>query len=257
MSTRAPNPPVPARAQQSATAEDPLVSVVVPTLNEEHNIEPVLSRIPASVSEIVVVDGGSSDGTVAEVRRVQPQARVINQPGRGKGDALNAGFGIASGEIIVMLDADGSTDPAEIPAFVAALRDGADFAKGSRFVPGGGSSDITVTRRAGNWMLSRLVNLLYRTGYSDLCYGYNAFWADCLPQLDIACEGFEVEALINVQVAKAGLRVLEVPSFESPRLHGESHLRPVRDGLRIVRIILGQRFTRRRATAAPLATARV
>ena len=245
MRFRAQGAPIEGRAGRAVVPGDARVSVVIPTLNEERNIEPVLGRLPDSIFELVVVDGGSTDATVSEVRRVHPQARVMTQPGHGKGDALCAGFRVARGEIIVMLDADGSTDAAEIPTFVHALHGGADMAKGSRFIADGGSSDITLTRRLGNWILSRLVNLLYRTDYSDLCYGYNAFWADCLPLLDIACEGFEVEALINVQIAKARLRVVEVPSFESPRLYGESHLRPIRDGLRILRIIIGQRFARR------------
>ena len=226
-------------------AERPRVSVVIPTLNEERNIEPVLARLPDSIYELIVVDGRSRDRTIDEVRRLRPDARVLTQPGTGKGDALGAGFRAARGDIIVMLDADGSTDPAEIPDFVAALLDGAELAKGSRFLPGGGSTDITAVRKLGNWILSRLVNALYGTRYSDLCYGYNAFWVDCLPLIDITCEGFEVEALLNVQVAKARLRVTEVPSHESPRLHGESNLRAVRDGLRILRIILSQRFTAR------------
>jgi glycosyltransferase involved in cell wall biosynthesis len=221
----------------------PTVSVVMPTINEARNLPAVLARMP-EVFELIVVDGGSTDGTTAEALRLRPDARILMQPGQGKGDALGAGFRAARGEVIVMLDADGSTDPAEIPVFLAALRDGADVAKGSRFVPGGGSSDITIVRRLGNWVLSRLVNLLYGTSYTDLCYGYNAFRADRLPELDIACEGFEVEALINVQIAKAGLRVTEVPSFESPRLYGESNLRPIRDGLHILAIILRERRSR-------------
>ncbi|GAC1320660.1 MAG: hypothetical protein NVSMB25_13350 [Thermoleophilaceae bacterium] len=217
------------------------VSVVIPALNEEANLAPVLARLPAGILELIIVDGGSDDGTVAEALRLRPDAHIMGQPGRGKGDALMAGFAVASGSLIVMLDADGSTDPAEIPNFVQALADGADVAKGSRFVPGGGSTDITVIRRIGNWLLSGLVNRLYGTSYTDLCYGYNAFRAECLADLDIACEGFEVEALINVQIAKAKLRVTEVASFESPRLYGTSNLRPLRDGLRILGIILRER----------------
>lgn len=237
---------------QTQLCDVPRVSVVMPTLNEERNIAAVLRRFPADIYELVVVDGESTDGTVGEVLRLRPDARVITQPGHGKGDALGAGFRAARGEIIVMLDADGSTDAAEIPRYVRALRDGADVAKGSRFLAGGGSSDITLVRRLGNWALSGLVNRLYGTAYTDLCYGYNAFWADRLPGLNIACEGFEVEALINVQIAKANLDVVEVPSYESPRLHGESNLNPIRDGLRILRIILGQ--YRNQGAGAPRST---
>lgn len=229
----------------------PEVTLVVPALNEERNLADVLPRIPDVVDELIIVDGGSTDATVAVTRRLRPDARIIGQTGSGKGDALAAGFAAARGELIVMMDADGSNDPAEIPTFVAALRAGADYAKGSRFVVGGGSSDLTPVRRTGNRILCGLVNLLYGKRYSDLCYGFNGVRAAYLSQLDVACEGFEVEALLTCQVARAGLEVTEVASFESPRAHGESHLRPFRDGLRILRIVSRERLRRRRPIVAP------
>jgi hypothetical protein len=165
----------------------------------------------------------------------------------------------------VMIDADGSNDPAEIPRFVAALKDGADFAKGSRFHPGGGSLDISLLRRCGNFWLNRIVNLMYGTRYTDLCYGYNAFRRGCLDVMRLNSteiegsergvmlwgDGFEVETLINVRIAKAGLEVVEVPSVEQERIHGVSKLHPIRDGLRVLRTILSERFASRGQT--PLA----
>ena len=225
----------------------PRVTLVIPALNEERNLLHVLPRIPALVDELIVVDGGSRDGTVEVVLRLRPDARVVRQAGAGKGDALAHGFAAAHGELIVMMDADASNDPDEIPAFVAALDAGADYAKGSRFIAGGGSADLTVVRRIGNRILRGLVNALYGTRYSDLCYGFNAVRAARLARLDVACEGFEVEALLSCQVARAGLAVTEVPSFESRRMHGTSNLRPLRDGLRIVRIVVRERLRRRGA----------
>jgi glycosyltransferase involved in cell wall biosynthesis len=222
----------------------PHVTLVVPALNEERNLLHVLPRVPAVVDELIVVDGGSHDGTVEVVRRLRPDARVVRQAGTGKGDALAAGFAAARGELIVIMDADASHDPAEIAAFVAALEAGADYAKGSRFIAGGGSADLTVVRRIGNRILRGLVNALYGTRYSDLCYGFNAVRAARLARLDVGCEGFEVEALLSCQVARAGLAVTEVASFESRRLYGTSNLRPLRDGLRIVRIVVRERLRR-------------
>jgi hypothetical protein len=140
-----------------------------------------------------------------------------------------------------MLDADGSTDPTEIPRFVAALLAGADFAKGSRFIAGGGSADITRIRRLGNWGLAKVVNGFWGGRYSDLCYGYNAFWRRCLPLINPDCGGFEVETLINIRAARTGLRVFEVPSFEHDRRHGVSNLNARRDGMRVLRTILAER----------------
>jgi glycosyltransferase involved in cell wall biosynthesis len=175
---------------------------------------------------------------VAVARRLCPDVVVVHQTGRGKGDALLAGFRASTGDIIVTMDADGSTDGQEIVRFVAVLAAGADFVKGSRFASGGGSADLTSIRRCGNRILSGLVNRLFGTRYTDLCYGFNAFWSRHLATLALECEGFEVEALMNIRAAEAGLRVHEVPSFEHRRLHGMSNLRVVIDGWRIAVVIL-------------------
>jgi len=218
------------------------VSAVIPTLNEAANLPHVFARLPDCVDEVVIVDGHSTDDTVAVARALLPDAQVVIQAGRGKGDALQCGFAAANGDIIVMLDADGSTDPAEIPIYLQALLAGADFAKGSRFVEGGGTVDITLFRSIGNRFLNSIVNVLYHTQYTDLCYGYNAFWTDVLPMIDVTCDGFEVEALMNVRAVKAGLVVAEVPSVEYERLHGVSKLHPIRDGIRVLRTIVRERF---------------
>ena len=222
----------------------PRVSAIVPTLNEAKNLPHVFAELPRGLHEVIVVDGFSTDGTPEVARRLRPDARVIDQQQRGKGDALRCGFEASTGDILVMLDADGSADPAEIPAFVRALMRGADFAKGTRFHPEGGSSDITRLRGAGNRVLSGTVNLLFGTDYSDLCYGYNAFWRHCLPAMNVDCTGFEVETLINIRIARSGLKVSEVPSFERDRIHGQSNLNTFRDGGRVLRTILRERLRR-------------
>jgi glycosyltransferase involved in cell wall biosynthesis len=224
----------------------PQISVIVPTLNEAQNLPLVLAELPDCVHEVVIVDGHSTDGTPEVARRIRPDATVIQQAGKGKGDALRCGFEAATGDILVMLDADGSADPAEIPTFIRALLEGADFAKGTRFLQAGGSADLTLLRRAGNYVLSGIVNALFRTSYSDLCYGYNAFWRHCLASMNVDCAGFEIETLINIRVGRAGLDVREVPSFERARIHGQSNLRTFRDGARVLRTIL-----RERAKSAP------
>jgi glycosyltransferase involved in cell wall biosynthesis len=219
----------------------PRVSVVIPARNEAENIAHVLATLPDDVYEVILVDGASTDATVEAARAAWPDIRVVDQPGTGKGDALATGIAACTGDVVVMLDADGSADGAEIPRFVDALVAGADLAKGSRFLGGGGSTDLTRVRRAGNRFLCGLVNLLYRTRYSDLCYGYNAGWATKLRELELDCAGFEVETVLSIRSATHGHNITEVPSFESPRLFGESNLRAVRDGLRVLRAILRER----------------
>jgi glycosyltransferase involved in cell wall biosynthesis len=218
------------------------VSVVIPTLNEAENLPHVLGRLPAGLHEVVVVDGNSTDGTIALAQELRPDGRIIVQSGRGKGNALAEGFAACTGDIIVMLDADGSTDAAEIPRFVGALLNGADFIKGSRFAQGGASADITWMRWFGNRLLTSIVNGLYGTSYTDLCYGYNAFWSRCLPYMRVDCSGFEVETLINIRIAKAGLVVHEVPSFERARINGWSKLNTINDGSRVLSTIVRERF---------------
>ena len=229
------------RAGRSSRRRSASISVVIPTLNEAANLPHVLPQIPDFVDEVVLVDGHSEDSTVAVARQLRPDIRVVLQDRRGKGNALACGFAAASGDIIVMLDADGSTDPNEIPQFVAALLAGSDFAKGSRYTDGGATRDITPLRAAGNRALALAVNTLFRTRYSDLCYGYNAFWRHCLPYMNVTCDGFEVETLIHVRIARAGLTVTEVGSIEHARLHGESKLNTMRDGVRVLRTIVRER----------------
>jgi glycosyltransferase involved in cell wall biosynthesis len=218
----------------------PRVSVVIPARNEAFNLPFVLARLPSDLFEVILVDGHSSDNTVAVARSCRPDIRVVYQGAIGKGNALVCGFAASRGDVIVTLDADGSTEPEEIPRFVDALLCGADFAKGSRFAPGGGSADITALRKGGNRALVCLVNALFRTRYTDLCYGFNAFWSRCLPRLEVNSDGFEVETLLNIRAARSGLKVAEVPSFERGRLHGLSNLRAWSDGLRVLRTVLSE-----------------
>ena len=219
------------------------VSVIVPTLNEEENVRAVLPAIPSWVHEVLLVDGGSVDGTVEAARAVRPDIRVLTEHRRGKGIALQTGWQEATGEIIVTLDADGSTDPAEIPAFVGSLLAGAGMGKGPPLLPGGGTGDMGPPGRSGNRALTPFVRLLYGGRYTDLCYGYNAFWRHAVRCFDGDADGFEIETFMNVRALQHGLRVVEVPSFERPRLHGQSNLRTFADGWRVLRTIFREHDT--------------
>ena len=251
--------------QAHLPASWPSVSVVIPALNEARNLPHVFARLPHGIHEVIVVDGHSIDDTCAVARRLRPDTRIVTQTRTGKGNALACGFAVATGQIIVMLDADGSADAGEIPAYVRALLNGADFAKGSRFAPGGGSSDLTRLRTWGNRLLMAMVNRVYGTAYTDLCYGFNVFWRRHLPALRLDSttplpqegpkrlwgDGFEIETLIAIRVTVARLAVVEVPSFEHSRIHGVSNLTAFGDGLRVLRMIFIERRTRKAAMRPP------
>ena len=218
------------------------VTVVIPTLNEERNIAWVVERLPTMVDEIILVDGRSTDRTIEVALAIRPDIVVVRETRPGKGEALRRAFAAATSDVIVMLDADGSMDPGEIPAFVAEIVAGADLVKGSRFLDGGGSVDISRLRRSGNGALLAFANILYRSRFTELCYGFMAFRRDCLPQLGLRSTGFEIETEIVVRAVKARLEIAEVPSFESARRFGASNLRTFRDGWRVAKTLVGERF---------------
>lgn len=224
----------PSRRKKSAST----VSLIIPAKNEARNLGHVLDEVPRCVDEVILVDGRSSDSTTLMARSCYPDVRIITDPEIGKGNALRAGFQAAQGEIIVAMDADGSMSPREIPAFVYFLENGFDFVKGSRFIAGGGSLDITPFRRFGHRALLMLANHLLPVTLTDLCYGFFAFRRSYLEYLQLSSTGFEIETELTVRAVRAGMRIAEVPSLEMPRRSGQSSLRSVPDGYRVLQTLL-------------------
>ena len=214
------------------------VSVVIPTLNEEENLAFVLRDLQQEqILEVIIVDGHSTDGTVSVAQSLG--ARVIFDE-TGKGSALRKGMRAAKGDIVVAMDADCSHRTREVGLLVEGIKAGYDICMGSRFLQGGGTDDMPWYRRAGNRFFVYLVNLRWRTKYSDLCYGYRSFRRDCIDKLALSTTGFDIEAEIAIKAAKRKLRVLEVPSYEEPRRYGTGKLRTFTHGLRIFRTILSE-----------------
>ena len=220
----------------------PRISVIICTLNEEMNLPHVLPKIPQWVDEVLLVDGYSTDNTTTVARKLRPDIRIEYQPHRrgGKSDALKYGSQIATGDVIVDIDADGSTNPEEIPNFIEPLLNGYDFVKGSRFL-NTSPSIMAWHRRFGNWVLHAETNLLFGTHYTDVCSGYNAYWKKAWAKIKFPDE-FGYEPLIIIRAEKAGLRILEIPSRDEGRVNGKSKLLSWQQGWRACAAILKERF---------------
>jgi glycosyltransferase involved in cell wall biosynthesis len=221
--------------------EHPRISVVICALNEEDNLPKVLPRIPRWVDEVILVDGHSTDNTVRFAQTLRPDVKVLLQTGRGKGDALKCGFQNATGDIIVTLDADGATDPEEIHKFVSALTRGYDFAKGTR-LKSGRPKHMRWHRWFGNRILVLAANLLFKTNYTDLCSGYNAFWKKKMQGITFNTLGFEMEQEFYVKLKKMQLRVVEIPFVEGRRQSGSSKVADFPQGLGDLLAILMERI---------------
>ena len=226
------------------------VCLLIPTLNEAENLHDLLtdltSIIPAT-AQITVIDGGSTDAT-AKIASAMG-ARVIIQEGFGKGDALRQAFKCdcenCNKSVVVLMDADGSNRPEEVSQLLAALGNGADIAKGSRFLQGGGSTDLSLIRRIGNKFFISIVNLAWQGRYTDLCYGFMALHKETLQKLRPLLESkrFQIETEMCIKARKLGLNVVEVPSIELRRRGGISKLRGVRDSTQIFRTIVRELFS--------------
>ncbi len=226
--------------ERSSSDWDPgQLSVVIPVRNEARNLEYVLSKLPPGVGDLVLVvfDGDSASADIA-LQHV-PRCKIIRDNGQGKGHALRLGIKASKMPFVLQLDADGSMDPVEIPRIVHKLMDGADIAKGSRNLPGGGSTDLTSFRIFGNRMFASLVNVLFGTRYTDLCYGFMGARREVYDRISLESTGFNIEAEVLIKAHAQGLRVEEVPSFEQARIHGKSQLHWLKDGFQILGTILG------------------
>jgi glycosyltransferase involved in cell wall biosynthesis len=230
------------------------VSLVIPTLNEADGLRYVLPRVPRQVDEVVVVDGRSRDGTVEVAYRLCPEVIIEFQRGRGKGNALKQGIKASTGDIIITMDGDGSMNPEHVSEFVARLRSGYDFVKGSRELTGAGSDDFTRVRRAGNVALTSVANTIFGSDYTDITFGFNGYWRSTITHLGHLADGFEFEIQAALRAASVGMRTSEVPTHESARIGGKSKLNPITDGTAILKIILAEASPRRAARFGLAAT---
>jgi glycosyltransferase involved in cell wall biosynthesis len=221
---------------------EPLVSVVMPCLNEEEAIGPCIEKIQRTFAaagidgEIVVCDNGSSDASVSIAERMG--ATVVHQPLRGYGHAYLKGFASARGRYLVMGDADDTYDFTMIPEFVHALEtEGHQFVTGSRYLNGGDTHITALHRYFGNPALTRILNLLFGTRYTDVYCGFRAFSRETYDAIRPVSPGMEFNLELAINAGLAGLSIKEIPIVLAPR-KGESKLRTFRDGWRSLRMML-------------------
>jgi glycosyltransferase involved in cell wall biosynthesis len=222
-------------------ADLPLVSVVIPCLNEAENIESCVRDALEALggmgvpSEVVVADNDSEDDSAQLAEGAG--ARVVVERRRGYGSAYLAGFAASKGRYIVMADADLTYDFREIPRFVAALQDGADMVIGDRMGNIRPGAMPWLHRYVGNPILTGLLNVLFRVGISDAHCGMRALRRDVLPRLDLRTTGMEFASEMVIRASKEKLKVAEFPIEYHPR-GGESKLSSFRDGWRHLRFLL-------------------
>jgi len=218
-----------------------LVSVVIPCLNEEENIDQCVRAAIAALAqaglsgEVVVVDNASEDQSATLAAAAG--ARVISEPRRGYGSAYLAGFAAARGRYIVMADADLTYDFDEIPRFVAELEAGAQLVMGDRMENIQPGAMPWLHRYIGNPVLTGILNLFFRTGVRDAHCGMRAIRRDVLDQLDLRTLGMEFASEMVIRASKENLRIAEVSIQYHPR-GGESKLSTFRDGWRHLRFLL-------------------
>jgi glycosyltransferase involved in cell wall biosynthesis len=241
------------RRPTSVATSDHTVSLIVPTLDEAGTIGRLLADVPGWLDEVIVIDGPSRDGTLDVVAEACPRAIRLKQAGAGKGAAIKTGLTVATGDVVVTMDADGSMTFDDAWRMVVKLAEGCDFVKGSRVIAGGGSADFTRTRRAGNWALTKITNVAFGADYTDITYGFNAYWRLTMLSTDSFADGFQFEIQAAIRAARAGLRTTEVPCYEAARVAGKSKLNPVADGWAILKIILSEAVPRRRVRLRAMA----
>jgi glycosyltransferase involved in cell wall biosynthesis len=232
------------------------ISVVIPAKNEEKNLLIVVKQIPRFIDEIIICVSSLSDTSwkvYNDLSNSYP-VKFIVQSKLGKGAAQKNAINSTIGEVIVLLDADGSTNPSEITNVLNMLiESNLDLVKGSRYLKLGGSDDLTAFRSFGNLILTRIGSLMYGQKYTDLAYGFVAYNRRSLMKLGATKtdnkfeifsygNGFEFETLVLSRMARSKMKIKEFPSYELKRLGGFSNLHAIRDGFRILFTLVFERL---------------
>lgn len=216
------------------------VSLLIPTKNEEGCIGRVLREVPRGiVNEIIIIDGHSTDNTTVEVKaNIRSSDKLIKQKGSGYGSAFLQGLKMVTGDVIVMMDADGSHNPRDIVNIINKFKQGYEYVMATRYAKGGHSEDDTLIRFLGNKIFTFLTNIIHGTNVTDSLYLFTAISRKGLEKLHLTSLGFEFCTEIIVKAHKANLKFGEVPVVERARFAGKSKVNSFKHGLKILSIIL-------------------
>jgi glycosyltransferase involved in cell wall biosynthesis len=229
-----------------------MISVIVPVFNEEGNILNVINKIRQSIStndEIIVVDDGSIDNTVSEVKKSNC-ILIENKINKGKGQSLINGLNKSKGNIVVFIDGDGQDDPRELHKLIGGINKGYDFVIGSRFIPEENNKKKRYDQRSlspvnflGNKALTFLINKLFSLNIYDSQSGFKCFRKEKINKLNLISMRYEIETEIIIKSKKHNLKILEVPVYRYERQNGLSSLFDIPFGrlkftLKVIKVIV-------------------
>lgn len=220
-----------------------IVSIIIPAYNEEKNLPKVLSELKSILNldkiqhEILVVNDGSTDNT-KEIASQNGAKVLSNKTNQGKGRSLNFGFEHAKGEILITMDADGSHDPKDIKKLLLPVLNGSDIAVGTRFNNAEGRKTTTPMNLLGNYLINLAFLIITGAVVTDSQSGFRAYKSKILKDITITSKGFEVETELTLKPIMNGYSLKEVPIFVRERANGRSHVNPIRDGLKIFKLLI-------------------
>ncbi len=219
------------------------ISVIVPCHNEVESIGPVLERLRRVVpdAEVIVVDDGSTDDTAQEAARIFGVQLLARAKNGGKGIALREGMAAATGDVLVFMDGDGQDAPEDLHLLVEQMRAGNRFVNGSKFIGAMEAGAISLPNYWGNRFMSGLINLLFGSAITDSQSGFRAISRQVALEMDLSSSQYEIETEMLCRALKTGVHVAEVPVTRQARSGGTTGFRRVRNGLRVLAMILKER----------------
>lgn len=217
------------------------VLIISPTSNELEGVKAVLPKINKKiVDDILVVDLNSTDGTVEFCKKHGFQ--VLHQKTKGYGAAIMEGLEVNHDEIVVEFPPDGSSPPEHIKDLIKKIEEGYDFVIASRYLKGAKSYDDDLVTSFGNFMFTKIVNLLFRTKFTDVLIGYRAYRRSAIDKLNIRAKNLDWSVELPILFAKSGAKITEIPSDEPKRIGGKRKMHPIKTGWDITKVIIWEFF---------------